>query len=64
MNEQDPRSWNISYSWTQPHLAPHWTDEINQLQLIMLAMEIMECDVDENDCTEAQMMLANIGIKC
>ena len=63
MNPQAPRSWNISYSWTQPHRAPHWTDEIDQLQLIMLAMDIMASDAEQDDCAVAQSMLANIGIK-
>lgn len=42
----------------------HWTDELDQLQLIMIAMDLMECDVEEHDCAEAQSMLANIGIGC
>ena len=62
MSKPDPHLWNISHSWTQPLRGAHWTDELDQLQLIMIAVDLMECDVDEHDCAEAQSMLANIGI--
>jgi hypothetical protein len=34
------------------------------MQLLMMAMDIMECDVEDDDCAEAQSMLAHIGIDC
>ena len=62
MSKPDTHLWNISHSWTQPLRGAHWTDELDQLQLIMIAVDLMECDVEEHDCAEAQSMLANIGI--
>jgi hypothetical protein len=64
MSSKDPNLWNISHSWTQPWRGSHWTDELDQMQLIMIAMDLMECEVEDDDCTEAQSMLANIGIDC
>ena len=64
MSKTDPNLWTISHSWTQPWRGAHWTDELDQMQLIMIAMDLMECDVEEHDCGEAQQMLAGIGIGC
>jgi hypothetical protein len=64
MSKTDPNLWNISHSWTQPWRGAHWTDELDQMQLIMIAMDLMECDAEASDCAEAQEMLAGIGISC
>jgi len=64
MSNQDPNLWNISHSWTQPWRGPHWTDELDQMQLIMMAMDLLESDAEASNCSEAQEMLANIGIRC
>ena len=64
MSDREPNLWNISHSWTQPYRGAYWTDELDQLQLIMIAMDLMECEVEDDACTEAKTMLAGIGIGC
>jgi len=64
MSGKDQNLWHISHSWTQPWRGPHWTDELDQLKLIMMAMDLLDDDPAETDCSQAQQMLADIGISC
>lgn len=62
----DPdKPYNYSFSWTQPY--PGWPNsallrlakEI-RTDLELIAMDLLEVDLEENDCKEAREMLDRI----
>jgi hypothetical protein len=66
-----PNKWTITHSWSQPYTGwpqpparkKHWVDELTDMELEMIAMDLLEAGVSE-DTSQAQQMLANIGIQC
>jgi hypothetical protein len=67
MENNDKSEWSMGGKWTQPWpnhfgMSPHVNvDDFDAVHLEMIFQDMMACD-DEDDTTQAQGMLRNIGI--
>lgn len=67
--ENDKKVWNYSYKFIMPQPigetnAIDWIDKLDSTQLEMLYLDVFGAELTVEECSEAQQMLGDIGIKC
>ena len=56
-------SHNWTYTWSKNDWAQHWT-QANSVDLLLMAYDLLEYDVEDSKNKQAIEMLESIGIKC
>ena len=55
-------AWSYKFTWTLP--SDNWIDKMDHTHFEMIALDILEVDVEDSKNKEAKQMLESIGIKC
>jgi hypothetical protein len=63
---KDKNTWHYSFNFEQSwnNKPTDWTINLNSTELEMIFLDMMSCDLEKEDCSEARVMLENIGIVC
>ena len=65
---KDPKKWNIHHKFTQkfpgqPLDEVSWINSLTDTHYMMIAMDLLELNVEDSKNGDAKQMLAAIGIK-